>query len=82
MIIVQSTHLRMPPRSLDVVLERLKGHLLCRANGKSGVVLLAPEHLIAGNGLNVMAIADTRSRAEGHLEAVIRMLEVDKETLR
>jgi hypothetical protein len=76
-IIVQRTHLRMPPRPLDAVLERLKGHLFSPANNQEGVVLLAPGRLIDGSGLNVMVIAHTRSNAKGHLEAVMRMLEVE-----
>jgi hypothetical protein len=78
-IIVQRTRLQMPPRSLEAVLERLKGYLFSPANSHEGVVLLAPARLIDGSGLNVMVIADTRSSAEGYLEAVMGLLEVDQE---
>jgi hypothetical protein len=75
--IIQRTHLHMPPRSLDAVLEKLKGHLFSPAESQEGVVLLAPGRLIDGSGLNVMVIADTRSNADEHLEAVMRMLEFE-----
>lgn len=76
-IIVQRTRLKMPPRSLDAVLEKLEGFLFNPATSQEGVVLLAPGNLIDGRGLNLMVIADTRSSAEGYLEAVMRLLEAE-----
>lgn len=73
-IIVQRTHLNMPPHSLEYVLALLKEHLFRAAQSREGVVLLAPGRLIDGSGLNLMVIGDSKPRAQAHLEAVISLL--------
>jgi hypothetical protein len=78
-IVIQRTHLRMPPRSLKAILEKLKGYLFSSAHRREGVVLLAPGRLLEGRGLNMMSLADTGSSAERYSEAVMELLEVDKE---
>lgn len=73
-IIVQRTHLKMPPHSLDDILALLKEYLFRAAQSREGVVLLAPGRLIDGSGLNLMVIGDTKRTAQAHLEAVISLL--------
>jgi hypothetical protein len=69
-VIVQRSRLRMPPRTLPVVLDDLGPSLFQRSDGRTGAVVLAPCRLVEGSGMNLMVLAGDVATAEAEAEAV------------
>jgi hypothetical protein len=73
-IIVQQTHLVMPPRPFRAILDLLEGHLFSLPDQPEGIILLGPGRLVDGSGLNALVIANTKQAAQRRLQAALKRL--------
>jgi hypothetical protein len=69
-VIVQRSRLRMPARSLPVILEEIGPQVFRPSDGRTGAVVLAPCRLLEGTGMNLMVLAADTPTAEADAETV------------
>lgn len=74
LVIVQQSRLDLSPRSFDETLRLLGERLLTRPGTSDGVVLLSPERIVSGSGLNFMVIARDQERARNDAQAALSLL--------
>lgn len=74
LVIVQQSRLQMPPRSFDETLQLLGERLLARPGKGDGLVLLNPERIVSGSGLNFMVVAPDQQRAREEAQAALSLL--------
>lgn len=76
-ITIQQTHLHLPPRPFAAILDKIRKHLFSPASRGEGVVVMTPERLLYGSGLDLLVIGDNKVRAHAELLAVADLLETD-----